>query len=331
MKCLITFRRWELFQMQAHWPTSRDANFMTADDLRRCVDPSFSSGCAIFPCWSDIKFFVAAFPNLYSPTLWPVSTFSRETMHLIFVQRFIKSLRDLIFVENSLHHGRATAFVFFLQYFFSKLRIFLSKLRIFLWIIWTDLSHSIMDGRRRLSSDQQFSPPEHFWQFEEIGSKISPALLNSIAILRDALLGKSGTMWENISSERGKVFLPKVERYGHFWWPASQLWQKCCKVGSCPLPLLPSLSSHPWPMTTSLQCISVKSMNVFLSKVRIYFSQLWEKCCQVGPPLLSLSSNTLLTTSFQLLHILLQTRGYCPACTSSLCVKYMMEDGLCLT
>ena len=26
-----------------------------------------------------------------------------------------------------------------------------------------------------------------------------------------------------------------------------------------------------------------------------------------------------------------KTRGYCPACTSSSCVKYMMEDGLCLT
>ena len=26
-----------------------------------------------------------------------------------------------------------------------------------------------------------------------------------------------------------------------------------------------------------------------------------------------------------------ETRGYCPACTSSSCVKYMMEDGLCLS
>ena len=168
MKCLITFRRWELFQMQAHWPTSRDANFMTADDLRRCVDPSFSSGCAIFPCWSDIKFFVAAFPNLYSPTLWPVSTFSRETMHSIFVQRFIKSLRDLIFVENSLHHGRATAFVFFLQYFFQNWEYFFQN-----WEYFYELFEQICltpswTGGAVCLQINNFRRPENFCQFEDI-------------------------------------------------------------------------------------------------------------------------------------------------------------------
>ena len=106
---------------------------------------------AMFPCWSDIKFFVAAFPNLYSPTMASQHIFKRNhafdlcsKIHKIFTRFdlcrkltpswtgdgfcfflaiFFFKIENISFkIENismnylnrfvSLHHGRAAPFVF---------------------------------------------------------------------------------------------------------------------------------------------------------------------------------------------------------------------------
>ena len=98
---------------------------MTADDQCRCGDPSFSSDCdGIFPCRSDFKFFVAAFPNLYSPTMASQHIFKRN--HAFDLCSKIHKIFTRFDLCRKLTPSRTGGgFCFFLAKFLSKWIFFL--------------------------------------------------------------------------------------------------------------------------------------------------------------------------------------------------------------